>query len=211
MIKSPRLEYIKEDLLKELSNIKYFKQNYLRKSFEPKYPKLFLLIIVSIFTYYLFSSAYVNGIIDSMTNAGYFYSFLFGALFTFGFSTPIAIGFFVSYAPSNIFLAAIIGGIGAVIADLTIFKMIRFSFMNEFENLKNEKAFIKINRMFRLKLSDRIKLYLTFIFAGIVIASPLPDEVGVTMLAGLSRINSYTLAILSFIFNSLGIFIMLSI
>ena len=48
-----------------------------------------------------------------------------------------------------------------------------------------------------------------YAFAGILIASPLPDEAGVTMLAGLTKISVKSLALISFILNTLGIIILL--
>jgi uncharacterized membrane protein YdjX (TVP38/TMEM64 family) len=50
-----------------------------------------------------------------------------------------------------------------------------------------------------------------YAIAGLIISSPLPDELGVSMLAGLTTINAKKLSIISFIMNSLGILIMLMI
>jgi uncharacterized membrane protein YdjX (TVP38/TMEM64 family) len=50
-----------------------------------------------------------------------------------------------------------------------------------------------------------------YAFAGILIASPLPDEAGVIMLAGLTKIKTWALAIISIILNTIGILIMLSL
>jgi hypothetical protein len=209
MVSVENIKLRKEELVERLFSLKSFKTDPLRITFEPKYPKLLLLIIISIGTYYLFSGEFIKSWLSSINNFGYFYSFLFGGLFTFGFSTPMSIAFFLSYSPENIILTSIIGGLGAIVADLMIFKFIKFSMMDEFEAIKQEKVFIKFNNVFKLKFSEKLKLYLNFLFAGIIIASPLPDEVGVAMLAGLSNISPKTLAVLSFVFNSLGIFLML--
>jgi len=48
-------------------------------------------------------------------------------------------------------------------------------------------------------------------YLGILIASPLPDEAGVIMLAGLTKIKSNVFAILSFSLNTAGILILLLI
>jgi hypothetical protein len=60
-------------------------------------------------------------------------------------------------------------------------------------------------------LNPTIAHYLTFAFAGFLFASPLPDEAAVMVLAGISKINIRTLAIISFVFNTIGIFILLSL
>jgi len=50
-----------------------------------------------------------------------------------------------------------------------------------------------------------------YVFAGILIATPLPDEAGVTILSGLTRINLYILGITAFILHSFMIFILLAL
>lgn len=181
----------------------------MKRLFRFKYPKIALWIIFIIAAYFVFSNPSIQNFINNNEFDGYLYVFIFGALFTFGFTTPFSIGFFLTYNPENILLSAIIGGIGAVFFDLAIFRLIRFSFMDEFRKLEKEKEFSKISNLFRIKLSRKIKVYLTYVFAGIIIASPLPDEMGVSMLAGLTKIKTFTLAVLSFIFNTLGILVML--
>jgi hypothetical protein len=181
----------------------------MKRLFKFKYPKIALWIIFIIAAYFIFSNSSIQNFFNSNQNNGFLYVLIFGALFTFGFTTPFAIGFFITYNPSNIFLAAIIGGLGAVVFDLTIFKFIKFTFMSEFKRLKKEKEIVRLSNLIHIKLSDKIKIYLTYVFAGIIIASPLPDEIGVSMLAGLTKIKTLPLAILSFIFNSLGILVMM--
>jgi uncharacterized membrane protein YdjX (TVP38/TMEM64 family) len=149
--------------------------------------------------------------VSSLGDFGYFDIFIAGICFSFGFSTPFAIGFFIISNPSNILLAALIGGLGALVSDLLIFKIIRFSFMDEFKRLKKSRPIVEVDRMLDSHWIHGVKNYLLFVFAGLVIASPLPDELGVSMLAGLTRIKVYLLAIISFIMNSFGIFIMLLI
>jgi len=132
-------------------------------------------------------------------------------LFSFGFTTPFAIGYFIVASPSNIYLAAIVGGFGALISDLLIFKVIRFSFMEEFKRLEKTQAIKRVQVLLSNRFLSKVKIYLLWAFAGFVIASPLPDELGVSMLAGLTKIKTSTLGIISFIMSSLGIFVMLLI
>lgn len=181
----------------------------MKRLFKFRYPKLLALTIFSVVSYFIFSNVLVKDFIANSTNSSYFWVFIAGLLFTFGFSTPFSIGFFLVARPENIILATFIGGFGALISDLFIFKMIRFTFMDEFKRLEKTEPIKKFNKILSHRHLSKIKNYLLFIFAGIIIASPLPDELGVSMLAGLTKINSYTLGIISFIMNSLGIFVML--
>lgn len=181
----------------------------MRRLFRFKYPKLFLLIVLTIFAYFLFSNLDIQSFVVGLEDLSYIGVFIAGIFFSFGFSAPFAVGFFLTANPSNIFIAAIIGGFGSMIADLTIFKIIRFSFIDEFRKLEKTKAISEINSLFSHKPLSKIKIYILYVFAGIIITSPLPDEVGVSMLAGLTKIKTYILAVISILLNTLGIFILI--
>jgi hypothetical protein len=183
----------------------------MKRLFKFRYPKIALWIIFIIAAYFIFSNPAVKDWINGAGPSNYLYVFLFGALFTFGFTTPFSIGFFVDYSPQNLLVSVLIGGLGALLFDLAIFKFIRFSFMDEFNRLKNGKKISRLSNLFQSSLPHKMKIYLTYVFAGIVIASPLPDELGIAMLSGLTKIRTIPLMILSFVFNSLGILIMMLI
>ena len=183
----------------------------MKRLFKFKYPKILALIGFTLLAYILFSDPFFAEYVKELHHFGYYSMFLFGSLFTFGFTTPFAIGYFLTYTPTNIWIAGIIGGIGATIGDLLIFKFVKFSFEDEFNKIRKEKITRKIDNKLRKLLGRKIKTYLTYAFAGIIIASPLPDEAGVTMLAGLTEIKPSILAIISFIFNTIGILIFLRI
>jgi len=100
-----------------------------------RYPKLFFLIILIITAYLIFKNPGVSNLIPKLKGVNSIGIFLSGILISFGFSAPFAVGFLLISQPSNIFLAALIGGIGGMVADLIIFKTIKFSFMNELKNL----------------------------------------------------------------------------
>jgi len=173
------------------------------------YPKLTFLILAIIASYIIFSNSSVQNVIEHLDSAGYVGAFLAGIFFTFGFTSPFSAGYFITLNPSNIWLAGILGGVGAMLGDLFIFQIIRVSFMDEFERLKRTKIMKKLSELIEKTLGHKIKIYLMYIFAGILIASPLPDEAGVIMLAGLTKIKSNILAIISFILNTTGILILL--
>ena len=184
----------------------------MKRLFKFKYPKLSILVLAILLAYFIFSNNFVQTKINSFaTGTSYLYVIIFGMFFSFGFTTPFSTGFFLTYNAQNIFISAILGGAGAVLADLTIFKLIKFSFMDEFNRLKKEKEIIRLSNLFDLKLSHRIKIYFTYAFVGVIIASPLPDEIGVGMLAGLTKIKAWQIAIIGFVFNTLGILVLLSI
>jgi uncharacterized membrane protein YdjX (TVP38/TMEM64 family) len=168
-----------------------------------KYPKLIGFVLSIILAYIIFSNAYVSSVIHNLGKLGYAGSFIAGMFYTFGFTSPLSSGFFIDLNPTSIFLAGILGGLGALIGDMFIFSFARKYFKDEFKYLGKEKIFKKI----RFKLN----CFVIYMIAAILIASPLPDEAGITLLAGFTKIRVKTIAIVSIIFNTIGILILLSI
>jgi len=181
----------------------------MRRLFRFRYPKLLLFALMVVFAYLFFKNPVVQGFIAQLDGYGLIGVFIAGMLFSFGFSTPFAVGFFVSYTPHNLLLAAILGGLGGVVADLLIFRTIKITFMDEFNLLKRMKPIRAFNRMLKKDLSTKVRAYLLHIFAGIILASPVPDEVGVSMLAGLSHICEDVFVALCFVFKTAGIAVLL--
>ena len=181
----------------------------MKKLFKFRYPKIFLLIISIIFAYYLFRNPMIEQYFSHLGDLSYIGIFAAGLLFSFGFTTPIAIGLFLTLNPPNIILASVLGGFGALLSDIFIFKIIKISFLDEFYRLEKTPVIKNINRMLKNSINAKIKNYLLYVFAGFIIASPLPDELGITMLAGLSHIKIQIFIVISFIMNTLGILTML--
>jgi len=176
-----------------------------------RYPKLAAFVLCIILAYIVFRNPDVSGFISHLGGFGYLGIFIAGIFFTFGFSTPFSVGFFLTASPENIFLAAILGGLGALLGDLFIFKFVRMNFMDEFKRLEKTKLIREADYLITHYLRHKIKVYLLYLFAGVIIASPLPDEAGILILAGLSHIKARVLGLISFIFNTLGILVMLMI
>jgi hypothetical protein len=181
------------------------------KTIFAKYPKLIVLVIAIISAYLIFSKYDSNGLIVKLGTMGYAIYFIAGIFFAFGFTAPFSAGIFITSNPENIILAGILGGFGALIADLLIFKFIKFSFMDEFDKLRKSKHSKKIINTFRKSPFAKLESYLMYAFAGILIASPLPDEAGIIILAGLSKIKQKTLAVISFFLNTVGILVLMSL
>lgn len=177
-----------------------------------QYPKLFVLLITIITAYILFRAHFFLEFAKILNSHGYISIFVAGFLFSYGFTAPFAVGFFVSLAPSiNIFLAALLAGIGALLADFLIFQFIRTSFQDEFEKLKLTWFFQKIRELFDHHVHERLQKYVLWVMAGFLIASPLPDEFGVSLLSGFTEINKKLFAALSYTLNTTGILIILAI
>ncbi len=180
-----------------------------KRLFHFRYPKLFLLLLSMVLAYYLFKQPVILNWISGLNNLGYFGSFIAGLLLPTGFSSVLGVGFFLTAKLENLFLAVLIGGVGCMIADLLIFKLIKISFASELKQLEKTKIIHKIEKIVNKNKHILILHYLLYIFAGIILATPLPDEVGVSMLAGLTTIRPFKLAIISLLIHSTSIYLML--
>jgi uncharacterized membrane protein YdjX (TVP38/TMEM64 family) len=104
-------------------------------------------------------------------------------------------------------MAGLIAGLGALVGDLVIFKFIKHSFADEIEKFSKEKSF----KYLKKKIPGKLKKYLIVVLGGFIIASPLPDEIGVSLLAATSSISTRTFSIISYMMNTAGILIILLI
>ena len=173
-----------------------------------KYPKFLLLILTFVMAYMIFNWRNFLPIHDALSSGGYLETFLVGILFAYGFTAAPATAILLILAKEqNILLAGFIAGFGALAGDLLIFKFIRHSFADEIEKLSKEKM---LNRASD-KMPKILKKYLVPILAGFIISSPLPDEIGVSLLAASIKISTKVFSILSYILNTAGIFVILII
>ena len=170
-----------------------------------KYPRLTLFAVMIIFAYLIFRDPRISEIISHLDLLKSLGSFIAGILYSFGFTGPFAAGFFLALKPDNIWLTCIIGGTGSMVADFLIFKFVKISFKEEFRNLKEEKFSKKLGRAIRKVMGRRVRIFFMYIFTIILIASPLPDETGITILAGLTKIKTKAIMVIGFALNTLGI------
>ena len=171
-----------------------------------KYPKLILLALTFIIAYILFRGRAFLPFHNFLLSLGYLGSFLAGVLFVYGFTAAPATAILLILAKEqNILLAGFIAGFGSLIGDLLIFSLIRYSFADEFEKLSKERVFLYVKN----KTPHVFRKYLVPVLAGFIIASPLPDEIGISLLAASKTISIRTFSIISYMLNSAGIFIIL--
>lgn len=183
----------------------------MKRLFIFSYPKLTLYILAIIGAYFVFQLPAVSGALTSFDNLIYLAVFFAGLLYSAGFSTPLATGFFLAINPPNPLTFALIGALGALVADLGIFSFIRLSFTSEFKKLKKTSFIRHLNVVFLYIVPSRLQTLFVYIFVALVIASPLPDELAVAILAGFTKVHPYAFMTMSYIGNGIGIFLLLII
>ena len=167
---------------------------------------LFLTIIIAIL---VFNNERIVSPENFRILENYLSSFTLGILYAYGFTASLATGSFLVVADyQNIILTGIIAGMGALIGDLIIFRFIRKSFNKELNQLSKTKYLKKARSFFnRHSVLNKIVPLLAYI----IIASPLPDEIGVALAASYRDVTTKSFAITSYLLNTAGIFTILII
>jgi len=173
-----------------------------------KYPKILFFLLTIVLAYFIFKGRDFPIFSSILSQLGYLGTFLSGMLYTSGFtSAPATSLFLILGKQQNIYLASLIGGLGSMIVDILIFQTIRLSFKDEIEKLEKEK----IVKLFFHNIPFVIKKNLAPVIGFIIISSPLPDELGISLLALNKKISVKQFSTIAYIASILGIFILLSI
>lgn len=150
------------------------------------------------------------GFIDSFVYAVRDYyalaSFIAGIFFTSAFTlapSSVALAGIAEHAP--IPGVALWGGLGAMCGDLVLFLFIRDRFYDDLLKAVRPKTVKHILH----SLHFGFLRWLSPLIGAFVIASPLPDELGVAIL-GMSKVKTVVLMPLSFIMNTIGIYAFVS-
>ncbi len=163
------------------------------------------IIVLSIFVaVILIKTEVLTKILTSTQELKLLGSFIAGMFFTSVFTTAPAIATLGEIARTNsVALTALFGGMGAVVGDLIIFRFVRDKLSEHLmELIKHEGAGKRVRALFRLR-SFR---WFTALVGGLIIASPLPDELGISLL-GCEKMKTLRFIPLSFAFNFIGIFL----
>lgn len=128
-------------------------------------------------------------------------SFIAGFFFTSVFTVAPSTAVFAEIVQTNPLLPTILAGaLGALIGDLILFRFVRDRLAEDIMALFKHK---KPGRM-RVFFRSRIFHWVMPALGALIIASPLPDELGLTLL-GTARIGTAAFVPISFAFNALGI------
>lgn len=142
----------------------------------------------------------------SLGDLGYVGAFIAGILFVSTFTAATGMLILLVLAEKLVPLEiGLFAGLGAVIGDLTIFRFIKDGLLDEVESIYNRLGGRKLSHIFHVKAFR----WTLPVLGALIIASPLPDELGIGLM-GISKISTVQFIILSFILNSIGIFLVIS-
>lgn len=160
-----------------------------------------IIVFSAIFGFALLKSGVIENLFFSIQNFKFFGNFIAGVFFTSIFSVIPATAVFVEMAKfNNLITMAFLGAAGAVFGDFVIFKFakerVRDDILYLFQWPKKER----FKEIFRRRI---FRWFFPF-FGALIIASPLPDEIGLLMM-GVSNTKNSLFVLLSFSFNFFGI------
>jgi len=164
------------------------------------------LLILSLALFFWFAEhPIVKNTISLINGFGYIGAFISGILFVSIFTVaPAAVVLFFLAETLNPLLVAVCAGAGAVIGDYLIFRFLRDRVFDELKPLFLSNGG---NVLFKLFKTPYFAWFLP-LFGAFIIASPFPDEVGIGLL-GASKLKNWQFLILTFLLNTVGIFLVI--
>lgn len=167
------------------------------------FQKWMLFIGIIIITVILIATGKMHELVKITGNFGIIGVLISGIFFGYWFTVIPATASLIYFTETfNPIIVAFIGATGTMIGDLIIFNFIKNQLPDEIENIISKSKIKKLRKTRFYWLIPAI--------AGFIIASPLPDEIGVSLL-GIYKFNTNKFMLLSFLLNFIGILIITGI
>jgi len=152
--------------------------------------------------------SYLTGVLqyflDNLGSYGYLGGFAAGFLYTFGITTPFAIAsFFVLAGQLDTWVLTILGSLGGVLSEYFIY---------EFAKKEARKTIMVYrNRKIRIpQIKSALLRRISPLIAGLIIASPIPDEFAAALF-GCERYRLRDFLMITFAFKMIGIFLIVEL
>ena len=172
-----------------------------------KYKNLTFLLVSIVVAFFLSQYEPFHTFLLSLGNLGYLGAFIAGALFvsTFTVATGAIILLILAERLSPIEIG-VVAGFGAVVGDFVIFRFVKDNLANEVKDIYNH---IDGDHHVQRVLHSKYFSWTLPVIGAIIIATPFPDEIGVSLM-GISKMKTYQFLFISFILNAIGIFLVIS-
>ncbi|MEK7574912.1 MAG: hypothetical protein AAB511_01655 [Patescibacteria group bacterium] len=165
---------------------------------------LVVIILSIVAAYALVHLGVINNFLTATQEFRILGSFIAGVFFTSAFTiAPASVALAGLALGGPLFVVAFWGALGALCGDLILFFFIRDMFADDL--MKSLRGFA--NRHFFSSFHLGFLKWFSPLIGGLIIASPLPDELGLTLM-GLSKTRLAVLIPVSFVFNYIGILLL---
>ena len=132
---------------------------------------------------------------------GYISAFIAGALFVSTFTISLGAVLLLVLAENLPLLElAVVAGLGSLVMDLIMFKFVKNNLIKEIAPIYEDLGGSHLTKLLHTKYFS----WTLPVIGAIIIISPLPDEIGVTLL-GLSKMPTWKFILFAFVLDVLGI------
>jgi len=175
-----------------------------------KHKNLLFLIFGLIIAFLVISNKNINELVLGLKQFSYFGVFLGGMLFvsTFTFATGVVILFSLAeHIPTLPMI--LLATFGAVFADYLIFRFVKDDVEKEIQPLYTELEKLGKKNHLRKLIHTKYFGWTLPVIGALVMASPLPDELGISLM-GISNIKTSQFLIVSLLSHGVGMTIVVS-
>lgn len=180
------------------------------KKLHHKHKNLIFLVLGILAAFILSQLPFFHQFLLGLGKFGYFGAFLAGMLFSSTFTFSIGALILINLSKALPTFPLIISAvIGAVFSDFLIFKFIKDSVTEEITPIYEEMERLDKKNHLRKLLHTKYFAWTLPVVGALIIISPLPDELGVSLL-GISNIKVYRFMLISLCSHGLGMTLLIS-
>lgn len=165
-------------------------------------PKIAFVLLLVLLLVTVAAQSSLQALISFTEPLGYVGTFIAGILYAYSMTSVASIILLLLLAPTqNIFLTILVASVGAMVGDMFVFSLIR-------STLKDELRWIAETKLVRYVWSFvplHWRKWLLPLIGVLIIASPLPDEIGVALFAASTHVPARVFVPLSIILNGVGL------
>ncbi|MDD4353679.1 MAG: hypothetical protein PHN56_04435 [Candidatus Nanoarchaeia archaeon] len=175
-----------------------------------KYPKLAIFTAALILGLIIFGNSKSIIFTKIIPNLGVFGYFLSGFFYVYSFTSGSAAAILFNLSlPENFYELWAFSSLGAAMADLILLLFVQSFFENEIIMLSKSKSIKKLDAFFK-KFFKSFKRLFYLIISSILIASPLPTEIGVFIVSSTRALSLKFLLLIITLLHALGILFIIS-
>jgi len=187
------------------------------KKFHWKYRNLILIVASVVVAYVLLNIPSISNLISRVGSLGYIGAFIGGMLFTYALTfAPATATFYLLGENLAPLFIAVVAALGAVVSDYLIFRFVKDRLVKEIKLLAKEidrigrpVSNLIVSEQIRVRIwrnisRSRVWKRIIPVISGLIVASPLPDELGVALF-GASKYEPKRFILYSYLLNFIGI------
>jgi len=176
-----------------------------------KHHNLLFLVLGLVLTFFLSQNQRFNQILGSLGSlglpAGGFGAFLAGMMFASTFTLATGMLILLNLAKNmNIFVLVILAALGAITMDFLLFKFFKDEVAGEIVPIYEEITGSHLKKI----LHTRYFGWTLPVLGALIIASPLPDELGISLM-GIEQIRTNKFILISLLSHTLGIMTLVTV